>query len=128
MGSAFDQRLWCLGILSFMWMYLFLFRMVTVLCAKYSYQQWDVHGRMPPVWRRKELNDREADTRFIWKDDGSLERNETKESVGLGLVDISDTAFSKILLDKLVIFYLSASIIFIFSCISKRITKWYVLC
>ena len=41
--------------------------------------------------------------------------NEIKETVGLGLGDMSDAAFAKILLDRLVIYNLSVSIIFILS-------------
>ena len=48
---------------------------------------------------------------------------EIKEKVGLGLGDISDAAFAKIILDRLVIYNLSASVIFILSRISKRITS-----
>ena len=51
-----------------------------------------------------------------------------QETVGLGLGDISDAAFSKILLDRLVIYNLSASNRFILSRISNRITKWNTLC
>ena len=56
--------------------------------------------------------------------------NLTKQNVGLGVGDISlsDADFAKILLDRLVIYNLSASIIFILSHISKRITKWTMLC
>ena len=48
---------------------------------------------------------------------------EIKETVGLGLGDMSDAAFATILLDRLVIYNLSASVIFILSRISKRITS-----
>ena len=93
------------------------------LCAKYCYKSWNIHGRMPPVRRRKEQHMRERN-RFqiylgkimdLWK--------EIKETVGLRLGDMSDAAFAKILLDRLVIYHLSASIIFILSRISKRITS-----
>ena len=81
---------------------------------------------MPPVRRRKELNDRETDRMFIWE--RQWISGMKQETVGLGLGDISDAAFSKILLDRLVIYNLSASIIFILSRISNRITKWSMLC
>ena len=56
--------------------------------------------------------------------------NLTKQNDGLDVGDISlsDADFAKILLDRLVIYNLSASIIFILSHISKRITKWTMLC